>query len=61
MIDPEAEEYSKDIYFNESHPDGLCSLSAIYTFVKSDNKIKISRKELQKWLEKSEVYTKNLT
>ena len=55
MISPADDEYLKDIYFNESHPAGLGSLSILYNFVKSDNKIKISRKDLQKWLEKSEV------
>jgi len=61
MISPADEEYLKDIYFDESHPAGLGSLNTLYNFIKADDKIKISKKLLQKWLEKSEVYTTNVT
>ena len=45
------------IYLDPSHPASFGGLDAVYRAVKDKGKAKISRKQVQDWLSRQDVYT----
>lgn len=52
-------EYLKQIYFNPSRASSFGGINKLEQYIKEKGKYKISRKEIQKWLQSQEVHTTN--
>ena len=53
----EMEEKLASIYLDPSHPASFSGLDAVYRAVKEEENSKISRKQVQDWLSRQDVYT----
>jgi transposase InsO family protein len=56
-LSSEEEQYLQDLYGDPSRVGSLSGVNALFHTIKTENKYKISRKQLKNWLKSSETYT----
>ena len=57
MLSKEIDKYLEDIYYNPKHEASYSSADRLYQFVKEDGKFSITKKDIDQFLARSEVYT----
>lgn len=55
-MDPDAENFLKELYSDPSRPGSYGGINSLYRAVKLDGRYRVTRKQLQKWLRQNETY-----
>ena len=57
MLTNEAKKYLESVYYDSKHPASYSGVDRLYTFAKQDGKFDLSKKDVEQFLQSSEVYT----
>ena len=57
MLSNEAKDYLKSVYYDHKHPASYSGVDRLYSFVKQDGKFDLSKKDVERFLQSSEIYS----
>lgn len=59
MLNSKKKQYLKKVYYNVTSPVSYSGINKIYEYVKTNSKLKFSKKDVKDWLSSQDTYTIN--